>query len=94
MTTQKITQSIFDVFVGVLIFILAAAVSTIGLTIKANQYKTDQTNQIKVTVYKKPIPVLASTKGIIQKVHVRPGQEVRRGDVLIYQRALKPKLLK
>ncbi len=83
MFIQKIIRSSIDIFVIFFIFVFSVVISTIGLTVKANQYKSEKNNIVKITVYKKPIPILSTTKGIIQKVHVRPGQEVRRGDILV-----------
>lgn len=83
MKTQSIFRSVLDILACFVVFVLAITISTIGLTIKANQYKAEERSKVIVTVYKKPIPVLASAKGIVEKVHIRPGQEVKRGDVLI-----------
>jgi len=76
-------KKIIDVVGLIAIFIFAGAISTIGLTVKANQQKQKTQADMVVTVYKKEIPILSSTKGIIKKIHIRPGQEVRRGDTLV-----------
>lgn len=79
-------KKIFIFFVNTLYFIiviaLAFSISTIALTRKVNQSKI-YVNNLKGSVVKEKVIVLTLSRGIIDKVNVKSGQTIKKGDVLI-----------
>lgn len=66
-----------------IIVVIAFSIATIGLTKKVNEYASQNTDQLKGTVIKQNIPILSFSQGIVKKVHVRLGEEVRKNDLLV-----------
>lgn len=62
---------------------IAVTVSTLALTKKVNEYKKQNSKGIVATVVKQQIPVLSFSKGIVKKIHVKVGQQVKKGEFLV-----------
>jgi hypothetical protein len=80
-------QALYKLFVniifGSIIIAIALTVTTISLAKKMNDYKQQFEQGITATVEKDDIPVLGLGKGIISKVDVLEGQQVKKDQVLV-----------
>lgn len=72
-----------NVFFFTLIIIIAFTVATIALTKKVNEYQTQYSNQIVGSVVKQSIPILSFSEGVVKKIHVKVGQQVKKNDLLV-----------
>ncbi len=80
---HKMINFIINFFLLLLICAIAVTISTISLTMKYNNFQDQYVNGIKATVVKTVIPVSSLTKGVVKKVDVQVGTEVKTGDTLI-----------
>lgn len=65
------------------IVLVAVSISTIALAKKVNEYRAQARHGIKGTVVKDEIPVLSFTNGVVKKLYIKPGDEVKKGDLLV-----------
>lgn len=80
---HKMINFIVNSFFLLLICAVALTISTISLTMKYNRFQDQYVNGIKATVIKTVIPVTSLTKGVVKKVYVQVGTEVKKGDMLV-----------
>src|SRR5579859_723995 len=78
----------FFIFILNTIFLLfivciAIVIATLALTKKVNEYKQQNNNGITATVVKQEVPVLSFSKGIVKKIYVKVGQQVKKDDLLV-----------
>ncbi len=74
-----LVNSLLLLFVAV----IAIAIATLAITKKVNEDKFHQSLKIKVTVIKTLIPVVAFSDGVVKKVQVTNGQQVKKDDLLV-----------
>lgn len=80
---KKSAGFFLNVIFFTVIVVIAFTVATIALTKKVNEYKTQYNNNITGTVVKQEIPILAFSEGVVKKIHVKVGQQVKKNDLLI-----------
>lgn len=80
---KKFANIILNVTFFSAVTVIAFAVATIALTKKVNEYKVQYNNSIQGTVIKQSIPLLSFSQGIVKKLYVRPGQSVKKNDLLV-----------
>lgn len=80
---QKIINASLNGIFFTAIVLIAVTVATIALTKRVNENNAQYSNNITGTVVKQTIPVLTFTKGIVQEINVKTGQEVKKGDILV-----------
>lgn len=75
------------IFINVLfiltVVIVAVIISTMALSKKIERDREQYSNNLKGTIIKQEVPILASSRGIVKKIHVRVGQEVKKNDLLV-----------
>lgn len=79
-------RKLFTFFINTLYFTiviaLAFSISTIALTRKVNQEKI-YINNLRGSVVKEKVLILTLTRGIVDNIHVKNGQRIKKGDTLI-----------
>lgn len=79
-------KTVFIFFINTLYFVivvaLAFSISTIALTRKINQEKI-YINSLRGSVVKEKVVILTLTRGIVDKIHVKNGQTVKKGETVI-----------
>ncbi len=80
---KKFASVFLNIFFFTIIIVLAFTVATIALTRKVNEYSHRYNQSIKGSVIKQVIPVLASGKGMVKKIYVKTGQEIKKDDLLV-----------
>lgn len=73
----------FNIIVGFIVVITAVSIATIALTKKVNETNANYNQNITATVVKQSVTILSLTDGVIEKVYVKTGDEVKKGDVLV-----------
>lgn len=75
------------IFINVLfittVVVVAVIISTVALTKKIEKDREQYSNDLKGTIIKQEVPILASSRGVVKKIHVRVGQEVKKNDLLV-----------
>lgn len=79
---KKIFIFFINLFYFVTVIALSLSISTIALTKKVNESKAFS-NNLKGSVVKQKVVVLTLTSGIIDKIHVKNGQAIKKGDLLV-----------
>lgn len=80
---NKILTALFNIGFIIIILSLGIYVATIGLTKKIDDYQKQNTLGITATVEKKDVPIIALNRGLIKFLHVKEGDRVRKGDLLV-----------
>lgn len=80
---KKVSAFILNTIFFIIIVLVAITVATLALTKKINEYKMENAKGITATVVKQEVPVLSFSKGIVKKIHVKVGQQVKKGDLLV-----------
>lgn len=80
---NKFTATMLNFLFFGIVILLAISVATISLTKKVNEYRTQSNQNVTATVMKDVVPVLSFSRGVVTKIHVREGQEVKKGDLLV-----------
>jgi len=83
MNKQTVFTYVINVVVLLLVGMIAFSVATIAMTKKVNESRSSIDSGIKATIAKQAVPVLSLSRGIITRVYVRTGDEVKRGDLLV-----------
>lgn len=83
MKIYKVTNILINTGILITILLVSITISSISLTKKYNQFRAIFINGVTATVVKKEIPILSMTEGIVKKVHVQTGDQVKQGDVLV-----------
>lgn len=65
------------------VVLVACIIATLGLAKKINQNHLQYNQGLTGTVIKQSIPILALSRGIIKKIYVRPGEEVKKNELLV-----------
>lgn len=71
-----------NVFFIIVIAAIVITVTTISLTKKINDYRTQYQQGVTATVQKDDVPILALNRGIIKNVYFSEGQKVKKGQLL------------
>src|SRR5260370_33898612 len=66
-----------------IVVLLAFVIATISLTKKVNDARAQYDQGLKGTVIKQEIPILSLSSGVVKKINVRAGQEVKKNDLLV-----------
>lgn len=66
----------------VTIIVIVLVISTIALTNKINDYNNRYKNGLTGSVVKHEIPVMSLARGVVEKIEVKTGNEVKKGDLL------------
>ena len=66
-----------------IVILLAFVMATISLTKKVNEARAQYDRGLKGAVIKQVVPVMSFSRGIVKKIHVRVGQEVKKNDLII-----------
>ncbi len=80
---DKIGSYIINILFFTIITVLAVSVATIAITKKVNEYNNRNTQGIIGVIVKEKIPVVALTKGVVQKVEVKTGDVVKKDELLV-----------
>lgn len=80
---KKFLSIFLNVLFFVIIAVLAVSVATIALTKKVNEYRDQDSQDIKGTVIKQIVPVLAMSEGIVIDIPVKTGDHIRKNQLLV-----------
>ncbi|GEM_PF-1564804 len=80
---KNFTAYFLNLIFFAIVIALAISVATISLTKKVNEYRNQNSKGIKATVIKDVVPVLSFASGVVKKLYVREGEEVKKGDMLV-----------
>lgn len=78
---KKVLKFFVNTLYFAVVIAIAFSIATIALTKKVNQSKS-YVNNSRGTVVKEKVVVLTLTRGIIEKVYVKNGQVVKKGEVI------------
>jgi multidrug resistance efflux pump len=79
---KKVFIFLINTFYFIFVIALAFSISTIALTRKVNESKAF-INNLNGSVVKEKVVVLTLTQGIIDKINVKNGQTIKKGDILV-----------
>ncbi|HZE87504.1 MAG TPA: biotin/lipoyl-binding protein [Methylomirabilota bacterium] len=65
------------------VIIVACIIATMALVKKIDKDNTQYNNGLEGTVIKQSVPILALSSGVVKKIYVRPGDTVRKNDLLV-----------
>jgi multidrug resistance efflux pump len=75
------------IFVNIIFFAtvitVACAIAMLALVKKIDQERIQYNDGLTGTVVKQSVPVLALSQGIVKKVYIRPGEEVKKDQLLV-----------
>lgn len=80
---RNIFTTLLNIFFFAIVVLSAFAVSTIALTKKVNEYRSQYTRGITATVIKQQLPIVSFSQGYIKKIYVKEGKEVKKNDLLV-----------
>lgn len=80
---RKFLATILNILFIILVIIISLSIAGIALTKKVDDYLTQYKYSLSGSVVKQAIPVMSYTKGVIEKINVKIGDEVKKGDVLV-----------
>jgi len=80
---HHVSSTITTVFILGIVFVFSLSVTTIAMTIKYNQFTRQYLNGITATVIKDAIPLTSFTEGVVKKVSVSVGDEVKKEQTLV-----------
>lgn len=79
---KKIFGILLNLLFFAIIIVIVVAISTIALTSKTNEYNNRYKNGLNGSVLKHAVPVMSLTRGVVEKIEIKIGDEVKSGDLL------------
>lgn len=80
---NKSTRFIINTIFFTTVVLVAVIIATMSLTKKIDKDREQYNSGLKGAVIKQEVPIMAVSRGVVKKLHVRVGQEVKKNDLLV-----------
>jgi multidrug resistance efflux pump len=80
---KHIANKLINAAIFLVVILLAVGIATFALTKKVNEYSNQYSRGIQGSVMKREVPLVATSRGSVQKVYVSIGDSVKKEEPLV-----------